>query len=127
MAGEQERHHLVTQLLVGHAAAVLVARLQQHRQEIAMIHTAVAGLLDVHVDNGLKASPRIDASMRVMKCLMKLRFCLTSTSSIRSGWLIRKTRLGPNLRETISPYSRAQRLKNPSVSRRNSGRLPLSQ
>src|SRR4051812_30705759 len=46
---------------------------------------------------------------------------------MKSGWLARWTRRWPNRKATKSPYSRAQRVKKPSISRRKSGKLPRNQ
>ena len=37
MAGRQQRHELVAQLGVGHRLAVLVAREQQHREDVVAL------------------------------------------------------------------------------------------
>src|SRR5271157_369884 len=58
---------------------------------------------------------------------MNLRFCATSTSSTRSGWLRKRIDLGPNRAQTRSPYWRCQRVSAPRRSRLNSRRFPESQ
>ena len=44
VAGEEQRHRLVADLLVGHAAAVvLVAGVQQDREQVALVHVLRRG------------------------------------------------------------------------------------
>src|SRR5262249_39101211 len=71
-----------------------------------------------------RPSPRSARSWRTPRLLMRSRLRTTSSSSMASGWKIRKPRLGPRRIGTMSPYSRAHRLKKPSWSRCNSPRWP---
>ena len=57
MAGEEQRHGLVAQLLVGHARAiVLVAGVQQDGQQIRLLLPTLPPLLDKAVDDGVEAA-----------------------------------------------------------------------
>ena len=46
MAGDEQRHELVAQLLVGHRRAVLVARDEQHREHVVALARLGAALVD---------------------------------------------------------------------------------
>ena len=46
MAGDEQRHQLVAQLLSGHLRAILVAGLEQHREHVVPVARVVAALVD---------------------------------------------------------------------------------
>ena len=46
MAGDEQGHELVAELLVGHRRAVLVAGLEQHREHVVALLVGVAALVD---------------------------------------------------------------------------------
>ena len=58
MAREQQRHHLVADLPLGHAGALLVARQEQHREQVAPI-LARRALADDAVDDVVEAAGRL--------------------------------------------------------------------
>ena len=59
MAREQQRHHLVAQLLIAEAlAGVLVARRQQHRQQVAAIGAVAAALGDQRHHHAIQRAQR---------------------------------------------------------------------
>ena len=71
-------------------------------------------------------SPSATLSWRASQFLMVRSCSRTSTCSIRSGWLTRQQRMWNTRKATTSPYSRAHCVRKPRMSRRNSGRLPIS-
>src|SRR5258708_18069419 len=58
MAGQEKGHEFVAELLVGHLAAVLRLRLQQHRQEIPRIPVAFAARANDAVNNRIQPAQR---------------------------------------------------------------------
>ena len=57
MSGEQQGHHLVADLALGHPDALLIARKEQHREQVAPV-LARATLADDPVDNIVEAMRR---------------------------------------------------------------------
>jgi hypothetical protein len=67
VAGEEDGHGLVAQLLVGHPAAValLVLRLEEHGEEVTAVFAARTSLLDDAVDDAVEARARLrEATVR---------------------------------------------------------------
>ena len=60
---QDDRHRLVPELLVGHAAAVFVARAEQRRQQIAAIFTAASAFTDDAEHEWVQALDRATESM----------------------------------------------------------------
>ena len=60
VAGEEDGHRLVAQLLVGHARAValVVLRVEEHGEEVAAVFAGRAPLLDDAVDDGVEPRAR---------------------------------------------------------------------
>ena len=77
VAGEEERHRLVAQLLVGHtpAVALLVHGQEEHREQVAAVTASPPALLDDAVDDAVepRACALEAAALRERQLLQKLR------------------------------------------------------